>query len=158
MVLKYSQTTFPFDFPKISSKISKFDSSFEESVEKKFGREKNRRLDNYLRVHGNRDDFTSEVNRININTAPFRVLMALTSSITEENVEDIIRSRQLQPFKAVSEINSFLGEEHNLGNLLTVKSQIFKITVTATLEHGFSRHIIYFDRVNKKILAYTKEQ
>lgn len=134
------------------------DSSFKESVEKKFGREKNRRLDKYLRVHGNRDDFTSEVNRININTAPFRVLMALSASITEANVEDIIRRRQLQPFKAVSEINSFLGEDHNLGNLLTVKSQIFKITVTASLENGFSRHIIYFDRVNKKILAYTKEQ
>lgn len=134
------------------------DSSYQESVEKKFGREKNRRLDKYLRVHGNRDDFTSEINRININTAPFRILMALTSSITEDNVEEIIRRRQLQPFKAVSEINSFLGEDHNLGNLLTVRSQVFKITVTATVESGFSRHIVYYDRVRKKILAYTKEQ
>jgi type II secretory pathway component PulK len=136
----------------------KSDTSFKDSIEQKFGREKSRRLDNYFRVHGDRDDFTSEVNKININTASFRILMSLTPSITEEIAGDIIKRRQLQPFKAVSEINTFLGEDHNIENLLTVKSQIFRITVTAYVDSGFARHIIYFDRLNRKILAYTKEQ
>jgi len=134
------------------------ETSFKDSIEKKTGREKSRRLDNYFRVHGNRDDFTSEINRININTASFRVLLSLTPSITEEIAGDIVKRRQLQPFKAVSELNTFLGEDHTLGNLLTVKSQIFRITVTARVDNGYARHIIYFDRLNRKILAYTKEQ
>lgn len=129
----------------------------DDSIEKKFGRERDRRLSNYLRVHGDRLDFTKEANRININTASFRVLMSLTPSMTEEIVEDIIRRRQLQPFKSVSEINAFIGENHNLGNLLTVRSQIFKITVTARVQNGSARHIIYFDRFNRLVLSCTQE-
>ena len=133
------------------------DTGFKESIEKKYGRERDRRLSSYLRVHGDRLDFTSEVNRININTASFRVLMSLTPTMTEDIVEQIIRRRQLQPFKSVSEINTFIGEDHNLGNLLTVRSQIFKITVTAAVENGYARHIIYFDRFNRLVLSCTQE-
>jgi len=133
------------------------DPGFNDSIEKKFGREKERRLSNYLRVHGDRLDFRSEANRININTASFRVLMSLTPSMTEEMVERIIRRRQLQPFKSVSEINSIIGDDHNLGNLLTVRSQIFKITVTARVQNGYARHIIYFDRFNRLVLSCAKE-
>ncbi len=133
------------------------ESGLTDSPEKKFGRERDRRLSNYLRVHGDRADFTSEINRININTAGFRVLMALTPAMTEEIVEEIIRRRQLQPFKSVSEINTFIGEDHNLGNLLTVRSRIFKITVTARVQNGYARHIIYFDRFDRLVLSCTKE-
>ncbi|HQL44066.1 MAG TPA: type II secretion system protein GspK, partial [Spirochaetota bacterium] len=44
----------------------------------KIGKEKNRALYNYLRVNGDRSDYLNDINKININTASYRVLSALT--------------------------------------------------------------------------------
>ena len=133
------------------------DSSYKDTVERKIGREKNRALYNYLRVYGNGKDFTDEINRININTASFRILTALSNEMYEDVVTEIIRKRQLQPFKSISEINEFIKEPDVIKNLITVKSRIFKITITVSGENGYSRFITYYDRDEKKILYCSSE-
>jgi type II secretory pathway component PulK len=134
-------------------------SNFQNSIERKIGREKDRALYNYLRVHGNPNDFTDEANRININTASFRVLMALSDETQEGVVTEIIRRRQSEPFKHTTEINEFIREPDKLRNLITVRSSIFKITVTATGsdKSGFCRFITYYDRNRNKVLYSSIE-
>ncbi len=133
------------------------DSNSKENIERKIGKEKDRSLFNYLRVYGNKSDFTDEVNKININTASFRVLTSLSNEMTEDVVTEIIRKRQIQPFKNINEINEFVKEPDVLKNLITVKSKIFKISVTAYDNEGFCRFIAYYDRDNKKILYCSSE-
>jgi type II secretory pathway component PulK len=133
------------------------DSGYKENVERKIGKEKDRSFNNYLRVYGNGADFTDEVNRININTASYRILSALSNEMSENTVTEIIRKRQIQPFKSTAEINEFIKEPEVLKNLISVKSRIFKITVIATNSEGFCRFITYYDRDEKKILYCSSE-
>jgi len=146
------------DITKIQSDI-KEDSRFKETIEKKIGKEKNRKLADYLRVHGKNDLFTDDMNKININTASFRVLSSLSNEMYDDVVTDIIRQRQLQPFKSISEVKTFLSDTkyETISKLITVKSYIFKITVNAENDNGLCRLICYYDRDNKKILYYSTE-
>lgn len=121
-------------------------------ADKPVGKERSRRLSDYLTAYGNWDDFLDESNRININTASLRVLSSLTDDLTEEIAADIIRKRQLEPFKTSSEINSYIKSSDNLANILTVKSYIFRITVTVKNDNSYCRGVYYFDRDNKKLL------
>ena len=130
---------------------------FQSVIERKIGREKNRALFNYLRVYGNTSDFTDEANRININTASFRVLLALSNEMNEGVVTEIIRRRQLEPFKLTTDLNEFIREPDLLKNLITVRSSIFKITVTTSLRAGFCRFITYYDRNRNKVLYSSIE-
>lgn len=132
-------------------------SDYKESIERKIGKEKGRALFNYLRVYGNKENFTDEINRININTASFRVLSSLSNEMTEDVVTEIIRKRQIQPFKNINEINEFVKEPDVLKNLITVKSRIFKISVTSSDKEGICRFIVYYDRDSKKILYCSSE-
>jgi len=133
------------------------DSDFEFEIERKIGREKDRALYSYLRVHGNPNDFRDEANRININTASFRVLMALSNEMNESVVTEIIRRRQIEPFRNTTDINEFIREPDLLRNLITVRSSIFKITVTASDKSGFCRFITYYDRNRNKVLYSSIE-
>ena len=126
-------------------------------IDRKIGREKDRALYNYLRVYGNTSDFTHESNRININTASFRVLMALSEEMNEGVVSDIIKRRLTEPFNLITDLNEFIRNPDLLKNLITVKSNIFKITVTASLRNGFCRYINYYDRSSNKILYSSIE-
>jgi len=130
---------------------------FQDIIERKIGREKDRALYNYLRVYGNTNDFTDESNRININTASFRVLMALSNKMQEGVVTEIIKRRQLEPFNRTTDINQFIKEPDLLRNLITVRSSIFKITVTASDKFGFCRFITYYDRNKNKVLYSSIE-
>ena len=130
---------------------------FKSVIDRKIGRERDRALYNYLRVHGNPSDFTNESNRININTASFRVLMALSNEMNEGVVSDIIKRRQSEPFNLITDLNEFIREPDLLNNLITVRSNIFKITVTASLSNGFCRYITYYDRNRNKILYSSIE-
>ncbi|HOP62696.1 MAG TPA: general secretion pathway protein GspK [Spirochaetota bacterium] len=124
----------------------------EEESEKKIGKERSRLLSDYLTAYGEWDNFIDESNRININTASFRVLSSLTEDMTEETATEIIRKRQLEPFKTVSEIGSYIKYTSTLANILTVKSRIFRITVTIKNENSYCRSIYYFNRDEKKLL------
>jgi type II secretory pathway component PulK len=136
------------------------DAAFKESVERKIGKERDRALYNYLRVYGNGADFTDEVNKININTASFRVLSSLSNVMYDDVVTEIIRKRQNQPFRSIGEIDEFFQDSSALEavkKLITVKSNIFKITVTSSVHEGFSRFTVYYDRDTKKILYCSSE-
>ena len=128
------------------------DTDLQDIIERKIGREKDRALYNYLRVYGNPNDFINEANRININTASFRVLMALSKDMQEGVVTDIIKRRQAEPFTNINQINEFIREPDLLKNLITVRSSIFKITVIASDRSGFCRFITYYDRNRNKVL------
>lgn len=133
------------------------DSDYKGSVERKIGKEKDRSLSRYFRVYGDSTNWTDEKNKININTASFRVLSAISNDLTDDIVTEIIRKRQIQPFTSTSEIDEFIKADDIKRNIITVKSQIFKITVTASGGEGFCRFITYYDRDNKKILYCTSE-
>ncbi len=136
------------------------DTAFKDAIERKIGKETDRALSNYLRVHGNGSDFTDEINKININTASFRVLSSLSNEMYDDIVTEIIRKRQNQAFKSTSEIDEFIQNPTALEavkKLITVKSRIFKITVTSSDNQGFCRYIVYFDRDTKKILYCSSE-
>ena len=121
------------------------------------GKEKDRRLDKYLRVYGEWMKYPDESSRININTASYRVLISLTDEISEETVQEIIKKRNLEPFKTVDEISAFTGKGNTVNSLLTVKSHIFKITVTSVNLNGKYKSVYYYDRDNKKILYCSGE-
>ena len=133
----------------------------EKDVEpKEIGKESSRRLDNYFRVHGNSTDFTHESNKININTAPFRVISSLTERMTDGMVTEIISRRMEKPFKSVDEIKDLFPTEDEFSTLkryLTVKSSIFKITVTATVNDNSVKTIAYYSRDQKRFLYWSEE-
>jgi len=121
----------------------------------KIGPEKSRCLYDYLRAYGNGKDFTDDKNKININTASFRVLSSFSDTMTTDIVEDIIRKRQLAPFTTISEFNSIIGKDADYSNIADVKSHIFKITVVSLYNRGKATLTIYFDRDEKKILYWS---
>ncbi|HPS85402.1 MAG TPA: type II secretion system protein GspK [Spirochaetota bacterium] len=132
-------------------------SKYKESIERKIGKERDRALNNYFRVYGDSSNWLDEINKININTASFRVLSALSNDMNDDIVTEIIKKRQIQPFTSTSEIDEFIKDTNIKNNLITVKSRIFKITVTASGNEGYCRFITYYDRDNKKILYCTSE-
>lgn len=123
----------------------------------KIAKEKDRRLDKYLRVYGEWMNYPDATSKININTAPYRILMSLTDEISEDTVQEIIKKRNNEPFKSVDEIAEFTGKGNTINSLLTVKSHIFKIIITSENQSGRYRSIYYYDRDNKKILYYSGE-
>jgi type II secretory pathway component PulK len=120
------------------------------------GKEKSRRLSDYFTVYGDRNDYTSEFNKININTATYRVLSALTDRMTPDIVTEIINRRLVQPFKAVDEIKDLITDQTILDRL-SVKSHIFKIVTTADSGDTQVRITAYYNR-DLRILYYWCEE
>ncbi len=119
---------------------------------KPVGIEKSRMLSDYLAAYAEWSDYKDEINKININTASYRVLLSLSDNMTEDVVADIIIKRQLEPFKTESEINTYIKDADSLKNIITVKSRIFRITVTSQNENSYCRAVYYYDRENKELL------
>lgn len=123
----------------------------------KVGREKSRRLSDYFRAHGERSDYLGDYNKININTASYRVLSALTDNMTDDIVSEIIRRRNVRPFSSVSEVRDLISDDNVLNNMLTVKSFIFRIEATATVDNASVTITAYYSRDDKKILYWAEE-
>jgi type II secretory pathway component PulK len=121
------------------------------------GPERSRALIDYVRVHGVRSDFLREENRININTASFRVLSALTEDMTADRVTELIRRRQKQPFTSVDEVSDLIEDETVRKNLLSVSSSVFKITVTAYHNNDSARIVAVYDRKRRSYLYYYSD-
>ncbi len=121
------------------------------------GKEKDRALHNYFRVYGDRQDYLSDINKININTASYRVLSALTENMTDDIVTEIIRRRHTQPFKSVEEISDLIEDENVRKNILTIKSYIFKISSTVRVGKTTVTIITYYNRDRKKLLYWSEE-
>ncbi|HHT9130275.1 MAG TPA: type II secretion system minor pseudopilin GspK [Candidatus Brocadiaceae bacterium] len=77
--------------------------------------------------------------RININTAPKEVIMALSSDITEKMAQGIIGYREKTPFITPSDISKVGGFEttgSTLAGGITVKSSIFRIFSRGSVGEG----------------------
>lgn len=123
----------------------------------KIGREKSRRLFDYFRAYGFRPDYMSEFNKININTASFRVLSALTDSMTDDKVTELINRRQKKPFTSVDEVADLIADETIRKNIITVRSYIFKIEITGTVKNTSVKTTVYYNRDTKKYLYWSEE-
>lgn len=127
-----------------------------EEAEMNIGKEKSRRLSDYLRVNGNRDVWYDELNKININTASYRVLSALTDNTTDDIVSEIISRRNASPFKNVDEIADLIEDETVRKNCLTVKSYIFKITSYGMINDTTVKIHGIYDRRSQKFLYWSE--
>ena len=135
-----------------------------ETVEKrtdiKIGKERNRAFADYFRVHGDSSDFLHDYNKININTATYRVISALTENMTDDKVTEIIRRRIIKPFSAVNEIKDIVQNDDEfeiLRKYITVRSFIFRIKATANVGSAETRITAYYNRDNKKLLYWCEE-
>ncbi len=126
----------------------------------KIGKEKSCKLSDYFTVYGDRMDYTSEFNKININTASYRVLSALTDKMTPDIVTEIIRRRLIQPFKNDNEIQA-LGKEFGIDTTvlerLSVKSSVFRIISTATVDGVQSKITAVYNRSNRSLYYWCEE-
>ncbi len=141
------------DADKISVDNNKFTSVFgmDANLEEiKIGPEKSLKLNNYFRVYGDNTDFMSNLNKININTASFRILSALTDEITDDKVTEIIRRRSQKPFNSVNEISDLVTDESVRNNLLTVSSNIYEISITASTEKNEKKITAFYNRASKR--------
>jgi type II secretory pathway component PulK len=126
-------------------------------LERPIGRERSRRLSDYLRANGDRSDYLSDANKININTASYRVLSALTDLMTDDIVTEFIRRRQQKPFESVDEIKDLIPDDTFRKNHLTVRSFIFKIESTGKVDDTEVAVTAVYNRDNKKYY-YVGEQ
>ena len=100
------------------------------------------------------------MSKININTAPYRVISALTDNMTDDVVTEIITMRLGTPIKSIDEIRDLIDSnsfENLKKNILTVKSSIFSIRSTYTLD-GVSVSVnAVYNRDTKKFLYWSEE-
>ena len=141
------------DKPGITEKMEEA----EETMKFRIAKEKSKKLSDYLRVNGERKDFTSELNKININTATFRVLSALTDKMTDDKAREIISRRLATPFKNVDEIKDIIDDETVRKNLLSVKSYIFKITSTGIINKTAVKITGIYYRDGNKFLYWSEQ-
>ncbi|OHD64123.1 MAG: hypothetical protein A2176_00575 [Spirochaetes bacterium RBG_13_51_14] len=120
------------------------------------GKEKSRKLSDYFTVYGDRQDYTSDFNKININTASFRVLSALTDKMTPDIVTEIINRRLVQPYKSVDEIKDLINDQTILDRL-TVHSYIFKIISTAVIGDTQVKITAIYNRNMRNIYYWCEE-
>lgn len=127
------------------------------NLEIKIGREKSRRFSDFFRAYGNRADYLNELNRININTAPYRVLSALTDFMTDDVVTEIIRRRNTSPFKSVDEVKDLITDETVTKNIISVKSYIFRLESTGRAGSTAVTITGYYYRDEKRFLYWSEE-
>ncbi len=128
-----------------------------EDVKFNIAKEKSKKLSDYFRVNGERKDFTSELNKININTASYRVLSSLTDKTTDDVVREIISRRLANPFKSVDEIKDLIDDETIRKNILTVRSYIFNITATGIINKTRVKITGIYYRDASKFLYWSEQ-
>lgn len=126
-------------------------------LEVKIGREKSRGLSLYFRTHGKRSDYLSDINKININTASFRVLSALTDHMTDDIVTEIIRRRREKPFTSIDEVNDLIKDESIRKNLLTVRSYFFRIESIGRMKNTRVKITGIYYRDGKKFYYWSEQ-
>jgi type II secretory pathway component PulK len=128
-----------------------------QDLEVKIGKEKSRGFSYYFRTHGKRSDYLSDLNKININTASFRVLSALTDHMTDDIVTEIIRRRREKPFTTIDEINDLIKDESIRKNLLTVRSYFFKIESIGRVKNTRVKITGVYYRDGKKFYYWSEQ-
>lgn len=128
-----------------------------QNLELKIGKEKSRAFSDYFRAYGDRSDVYNEINRININTASYRVLSALTDYMTDDVVSELIRRRIQQPFSSVNEVKDLIRDETVLKNVITVKSYIFKLESIGRVGNTKIKITGYYHREDKRFYYISEE-
>ncbi|MFW5808117.1 MAG: general secretion pathway protein GspK [Spirochaetota bacterium] len=131
------------------------DDEEEDDLEIEIGTERSRALDEYLRAHGNSDVFNAHINKININTAPYRVLISLTDDMTDDAVKSLIRHRIDSPFKNVEEASEYITDELVRKNTLTTHSDLFRITSIGYVHGNYVTIEAVYDRSTKEFYYYS---
>lgn len=142
-----------------SNKIIKSYNSEDDSMidNETIGIEVSNSLQNYFRVFGNNEDYLNETNKINVNTASYRVLSALTDDITDDIVVEIIRLRQEKPIKNLNELKNLITDSSVRNNLLTVRSYIYEIKIISNV-NGYMRTInAVYNRASKRYYYFSIE-
>ncbi|OHD69061.1 MAG: hypothetical protein A2W19_17575 [Spirochaetes bacterium RBG_16_49_21] len=127
-----------------------------EEVLRKIGKEKSRALADYFTVYGERADYSSDFNKININTASYRVLSALTDSMTPDIVTEIINRRLVRPYKSVDEISDLITD-NTIRERLSTKSNIFRIVAAATVNDVQVKITAVYNRTMRTLYYWCEE-
>ncbi len=96
---------------------------------------------------------------ININEAPKEVLLALSSELTEYDVQEIIERREEAEITDINELE-FLGDVFNeIKGALTLKNRYYRVSSTGTVE-DIPYRIVSYMRVDSAAtkLLYSKEE
>jgi general secretion pathway protein K len=108
-----------------------------------------RKLSNYLTVYGE--------GKVNVNSAPPELLMALSDALTRDVADSIIEAR---PIKSLEELRELPGMSKELyfeiRPLITNKCDYFKVEVTASYGDATARIVAYTTR--KKVLEWKVVQ
>jgi len=119
-------------------------------------------LEKFLTVHGEKKG-GDKFRRINLNTAPLEVIMALSPEIDERLAEEIIESRVSEPFDnptEVKDVPGFPGDEfysNELAFLIKVASDHFSATVIGETPSASSRAYGVFERQGNSVnLVYYR--
>lgn len=128
-----------------------------QNITVKIGKEKSRAFSDYFRAYGDRSDVLNDVNRININTAPYRVLSALTDFMTDDVVTELIRRRNQQPFSSVEEVKDLIRDDTVQKNVLSIKSYIFKLESIGKSGNTTVKITGYYHRDDKRFFYLSEE-
>jgi len=119
-------------------------------------------LEKFLTVHGQKKA-GDKFRRVNINTAPMEVLMALAPEIDERLGQEILESRLDLPFESPAEIKDvpgFPGDEfysNELAGLIDVASSHFAATITGETMVASARVYGVFQRKGESVdLVYYR--
>jgi general secretion pathway protein K len=119
-------------------------------------------LSDYLTVHGKKKT-GDRFRRVNINTAPLQVIMALNTEISRELAEEIIEYRVDEPFNnpaQVKDVPGFPGEEfysNELAFLIDTASDNFSARIIGETSLASSRAYGVFNRKGETVnLVYYK--
>lgn len=126
-------------------------------LEIKIGRERSRRLADYFRVYGERADYLSDLNKININTASYRVLSALTDNMTDDIVTEIIRRRMQNPFGSPEDLKDIIDDETIRKNIITVRSYIFTIQAIGRVNNTSVKVSVTYYRDEKRFYYWSEQ-
>lgn len=116
--------------PPYSSKNAALDSVEEVLLVKDYTPAIYKGIKRFITVYSDEPIGMNTTFKININTAPKEVIMALAAEITEDMAARVIDFRDTNPFKDTADIRKVAGFEtlgFNLQDRITVKSNIFRV-------------------------------
>jgi len=115
------------------AKNAPFDALTELARVRGFSAEVRQRLTPHVTVHGD--------HRINVNTAPFEVLLSLADEMTAQAANTILAARRERPLQAVSDLKNLIGMESLYGFIfryLKVTSAFYRIEARGDVGDGHS--------------------
>ncbi|MBK5273890.1 MAG: type II secretion system minor pseudopilin GspK [Desulfuromonadales bacterium] len=97
------------------------------------------KLKPFVTIYADQSTTLDTVTKVNINTAPKEVLMALDDAIDERMAERILEERRLKPFEPIGDLARIPGGatislSPSFGGLASVKGKLFRITSVARVK------------------------